>query len=105
MICVEDTIAPSKPLHKDDPPASHKGMIMVDKGYKHKKKRKHRHIEDNEPSHTYQTHKKHASQLPPPSTAATSVVSWLAPNLRVRCISKEYCKGRYYNQKVGSGIA
>lgn len=106
MICLEDTTAPQHPLHKDDPPASNEKTVVADKGHKHKKKRKHHNIEDKEPGHSSHTHKKHASKLPAASSA--TIVSWLTPNLRVRIISKDYCKGIYYNQKVSildSGIA
>lgn len=90
VICVEDTV------HNSGPPANcDERTITAVKSHKHKKKRKHHQIEDNQqPSHDHHIHKKHASR----PTAA--VVSWLAPNLRVRIISKDYCKGLYYNQKV-----
>lgn len=89
---MEDTAVPVQPLCKNDTPLSSKdeGTIVAEKTHKHKKKRK-RHYEDAERSHDYHVHKKHAK---------LSRVSWLAPNLRVRIISKDYCKGKYYNEKV-----
>ena len=98
MICLEDTVAAAPVLHKDHPPTKDESMVVADKGHKHKKKRKHHHIEEKEPS-SYYTHKR-ASKLSAAATAPTRTVSWLAPNLRVRIISKDYCKGVYYNQKV-----
>ena len=100
MICLDDTPAAVPPvLHKDHPPTKDESTAVADKGHKHKKKRKHHHIEDNEPSNYY-THKRPAKS----STVAApaKAVSWLAPNLRVRIISKDYCKGVYYNQKVST---
>ena len=91
VICVEDSIAPILPLHpliRDDGPATGESTVAA-KGHKHKKKRRRDPMEDS-----YYLHK-----LPPPVT-----VSWLSPNLRVRIISKDYCKGQYYNHKV-SGMS
>ena len=100
MICVEDTIAAVPVSHKDDAPTRDEETAVTHKGHKHKKKRKHHHIDDDEPSYTYPAHKKHASKLPPTSSTPTRAVSWLAPNLRVSIISKDYRKGLYYNHKV-----
>ena len=91
VICLEDSLLPQI---SDDQPAAVERTVAIEKGHKHKKKR---HKDHTEGSH--HSHKKHASsKLPPP--AAPVNVSWLCPNLRVRIISKNYCRGRYYNHKV-----
>lgn len=76
----------------DDQPVAIERTVAIAKCHKHKKKRHRDHTED-----THHSHKKHASSKLPP---ATNAVSWLCPNLRVRIISKDYCRGRYYNHKV-----
>jgi len=97
VICVEDTIASVQiPPHEGDPLVCDERISVTDKSHKHKKKRKHHQMEDSKFNDNYHKHKKHTPKPP----TATIAVSWLAPNLRVRIISKDYCKGIYYNQKV-----
>ena len=81
VICVEH----SPPALRTHTSSDHGTKRTVERDYKQKKKCR---TEDRATS-DYHSHK----SGPPAS-------SWLAPNLRVRIISKDYCKGAYYNNKV-----
>ncbi|XP_065912450.1 G-patch domain and KOW motifs-containing protein-like isoform X2 [Dysidea avara] len=77
---------PSNPIHDE---SSKYTVKDTTKSHKHKK-RKHHQIEETDSSG--HAHKKHHT--------SRHTNYWLAPNLRVRIISKDYHNGVHYNKKV-----
>ena len=71
-----------------------KRTVTSERDYEQKKKHRTKDRAKDRATSNYHSHKSG-----PPASC------WLAPNLRVRIISKDYCEGAYYNNKVSSCLA